>query len=85
MDINDVDEIHVFTDSTTAIRQSLDPSIHSAQECALEILFLITPWVEEGNKRIHFHHVPDSEDYMFFFFFLKSTIYIPGLIRQTGH
>ena len=65
MDINNVDEIHVFTDSTTAIRQSLDPSIHSAQECALEILFLITPWVEQGNKRIHFHHVPDSEDYMF--------------------
>ena len=65
MDINDVDEIHVFMDSTTAIRQSLDPSIHSAQEYALEILFLITPWVEQGNKRIHFHHVPDSEDYMF--------------------
>ena len=65
MDINDVDEIHVFTDSMTAIRQLVDPSIHSAQECALEILFLITPWVEQGDKWIHFHHVPDSEDYMF--------------------
>ena len=65
MDINDVDEIHVFMDSTTAIMQSMDPSIHSAQECALEILFLITPWVEQGNKQIYFHHVPDSEDYMF--------------------
>ena len=65
MDINNMDEIHVFMDSITAIRQSMDPSIHSTQECALEILFLITPWVEQGNKWIYFHHVSNSEDFMF--------------------
>ena len=52
-------------DSMTAIRQSMDPSIHSAQEYALEILFLIAPWVEQGNKQVYSHHVPDSEDFIF--------------------
>ena len=65
MNINNVDEIHIFMDSTTAIRQSMDPSIYSVQESTLEILFLITSWVEQGDKWVYFHHVPDSEDYMF--------------------
>ena len=41
--IHDMEEIHVFSDSTNAIKHSLDPSIHSAQCYALEILYTLTP------------------------------------------
>ena len=50
----------------------MDPSIHSVQKSTLEILFLITPWIEQGNKRVYFHHIPDSKDYMFMRRFLAS-------------
>jgi len=36
-------EIHVFSDFTNAIKHSLDPSIHSVQCYALEILSILTP------------------------------------------
>ena len=65
VDLSDIEEIHVFSDSTNAIKHALDPSIHSAQESALETLFLITPWIERNNNCIFFHYVPDSADYVF--------------------
>jgi len=64
--ISDIEEIHVFSDSTNAIHHSIDPSIHSAQSSAITILPILTPWIEGDDKhRIIFHHVPDCEDYVF--------------------
>ena len=64
--IFDMEEIHIFLDSTNAIKHLLGPSIHSAQCYVLEILSILTPWMEENDKlRIICHHVPNCEDYMF--------------------
>ena len=64
--ISDIDEIHIYSDSTYALHHMLDPSIHSAQLYALESLGVLSPWMEENaNHRIFLHHVPDCEDYAF--------------------
>ena len=64
--ISDIEEIHVFLDSTNAIYHSTDPSIHSVQSSTITMLSILTPWMEKNvNHRILFHHVPDCEDYMF--------------------
>jgi len=64
--ISDIDEIHIYSDSTYALHHMLDPSIHSAQLYALESLGVLFPWMEENaNHRIFLHHVPDCKDYVF--------------------
>jgi len=64
--ISDVDEIHIYSDSTYALQHMLDPSIHSVQLYALELLGILSPWMEENaNHRIFLHHVSNCEDYMF--------------------
>jgi len=64
--ISDIEEIHVFSDSTNALYHSIDPSIHSAQLSAITTLSILTLWIEENDKhRIIFHHVPNCEDYVF--------------------
>ena len=64
--ISDIEEIHVFSDSTNAIFHSIDPSIHSVQSSAITMLSVLTPWMEKNdNHRIIFHHVPDCKDYVF--------------------
>jgi len=64
--ISDIEEIHVFSDSTNAIFHSIDPSIHSAQSSTITMLSVLTSWMEENdNHRIIFNHIPNCEDYMF--------------------
>jgi hypothetical protein len=64
--LSDIDEIHIFTDSTNAIKHSLNPSIHSAQKYSLEILSCLNSWIgEHDDRQVFFHHVPDSEDFVF--------------------
>jgi len=64
--ISDIEEIHIYSDSTYALHHMLDPSIHSAQLYVLESLSVLFPWMEENaNHRIFLHHVPDCEDYVF--------------------
>ena len=66
VDINILEEIHIFSDSINAIRQVLDASPHSAQLSALELLFNLRPWMEsKTTSSIVLHHVPDSADYVF--------------------
>ena len=64
--ISDINEIHIYSDSTYALHHMLDPSIHPAQLYVLESLGVLSSWIEENaNHRIFLHHVPDCEDYMF--------------------
>ena len=56
--ISDIDEIHIYSDSTYALHHMLDPSIHSAQLYVLESLSVLSPWMEENaNHRLLLHHV----------------------------
>ena len=64
--IGDINEIHIYLDSTYALHYMLDPSIHSVQLYVLESLGILSPWMgENANHRIFLHHVPDCKDYMF--------------------
>ena len=64
--ISNINEIHIYSDSTYALHYMLDSSIHSAQLYVLESLSVLSPWMEENtNYRIFLHQVPDCEDYVF--------------------
>jgi len=64
--ISDIKEIYIYSDSTYVLHHMFDPSIHSAQLYALELLSVLSPWMEgNANHRIVLHHVPDCEDYVF--------------------
>ena len=64
--ISDIDEIHIYSNSTYALHHMLNLSIHSAQLYALESLGVLFPWMEENaNHRIFLHHIPDCKDYVF--------------------
>jgi len=64
--IDDIKEIHIYSDSTYALHHMLDPSIHSAQLYVLESLGVLSSWMEgNADHRIVLHHIPDCEDYVF--------------------
>jgi len=46
--ISDIDKIHIYSDSTYALHHMLDPSIHSAQLYALELLSVLSK-IEAGR------------------------------------
>ena len=64
--ISDINEIHIYSDSTYVLHHMLDPSIHSVQLYALESLSILFSWIEKNtNYSIFLHHVPDCENYVF--------------------
>jgi hypothetical protein len=55
--LEDVRQVHVFSDSANALRLTMDVSHHSGQHSSLSICKVLVPWLQHHpNNCIHFHH-----------------------------
>ena len=51
-------ELHIFADSLTALRWTVDPSLHSSQVHSLNFLWHVWPWLHgQADTRIVLHYV----------------------------
>jgi hypothetical protein len=56
--LEDVRQVHVFSDSTNALRLTMDASHHSGQHASLSICKVLVPWLQHHpNNCVHFHHI----------------------------
>jgi hypothetical protein len=54
----DVHDLHIFSDSTNALRHALDASHHSGQPSSLLICGVLVPWLRHHPANVvHLHHV----------------------------
>lgn len=55
---HDIHDIHIFSDSTNALRQCLDVSHHSGQLSSLKACEVLLPWLRlHAHHKVHFHHI----------------------------
>jgi hypothetical protein len=56
--LEDVHQVHMFSDSTNALRLCMDASHHSGQPASLAICRLLVPWLKQhANNSVHLHHI----------------------------
>jgi hypothetical protein len=56
--LEDVQQVHVFSDSTNALRLTMDMSHHLGQHASLSICKVLVPWLRHNpNNCVHFHHI----------------------------
>jgi hypothetical protein len=56
--LEDVRPVHVFSDSTNALRLTMDVSHHLGQHASLSICKVLVPWLlHHPNNCVHFHHI----------------------------
>jgi hypothetical protein len=56
--LEDVCQVHVFSDSTNVLHLSMDASHHSGQPASLAICRLLVPWLKQhANNTVHLHHI----------------------------
>jgi hypothetical protein len=56
--LEDVQQVHVFSDSANALRLTMDVSHHLGQHLSLSICKVLVPWLRHHpNHSVHFHHI----------------------------
>jgi hypothetical protein len=56
--LEDVRQVHVFSDSTNALCLTMDMSHHLEQRSSLSICKVLVPWLRhQANNCVHFHHI----------------------------
>jgi hypothetical protein len=56
--LEDVRQVHVFSDSANALRLTTDVSYHLGQHLSLSICKVLVPWLRHHpNNCVHFHHI----------------------------
>jgi hypothetical protein len=56
--LEDVCQVHVFSDSANMLCLTMDTSHHSGQHLSLSICKVLVPWLQHHpNNSIHFHHI----------------------------
>jgi hypothetical protein len=65
--LEDVQQVHIFSDSANALHLTMDASHHSGQHSSLSICKMLVPWLQHHpNNCVHFHHITlgvELEDY----------------------
>jgi hypothetical protein len=61
VDLEDVQQVHVFSDPANALCLTMDTSHHSGQHSSLSICKVLVPWLQHPpNNCVHFHHITPS-------------------------
>ena len=72
-----IKEIHVFSDSTNALRHCMDASHHSGQFASISISEKLVPWFQlHPDTSLHLHHISDGveiEDHQLVHLLATST------------
>jgi hypothetical protein len=56
--LEDVCQVHVFSDSANALCLTMDMSHRSGQHLSLSICKVLVPWLQHHpNNSVHFHHI----------------------------
>jgi hypothetical protein len=56
--LEDVQQVHVFSDSANTLRLTMDMSHHLGQHLSLSICKVLVPWLQHHpNNCAHFHHI----------------------------
>jgi ribonuclease HI len=56
--LEDIHQVHLFSDSTNVLRLCMDTSHHSGQPASLAICRLLVPWLKQhANNTVHLHHI----------------------------
>jgi hypothetical protein len=56
--LEDVQQVHVFSDSANTLCLTMDVSHHSGQHLSLSICKVLVPWLQyHPNNCVHFHHI----------------------------
>jgi hypothetical protein len=56
--LEDVQQVHVFSDSANALCLTMDVSHHLGQHSSLSICRVLVPWLQHHpNNCVHFHHI----------------------------
>jgi hypothetical protein len=56
--LEDVQQVHVFSNSVNALHLTMDASHHSGQHLSLSICKVLVPWLQHHpNNSVHFHHI----------------------------
>jgi hypothetical protein len=75
--LKDIRQVHVFSDSTNALRLCMDVSHHSGQPASLAICRLLVPWLKQhADNMIHLHHITpgvELEDHLLVHIHATST------------
>jgi hypothetical protein len=75
--LEDVHQVHVFSNSTNMLRLTMDASHHSGQHLSLSICKVLVPWLRHHpNNSVHFHHITagvDLEDHQLAHILATST------------
>jgi hypothetical protein len=84
VDLEDVRQIHVFSDSANALCLTMDTSHHSGQHTSLSICKVLVPWLQHHpNNCVHFHHITpgvELEDHQ-----LAHILKSGPWMRKAGH
>jgi hypothetical protein len=63
VDLEDIHQVHVFSDSMNALHLTMDMSHHSGQHLSLSICKVLVPWLQRHpNNSVHFHHITAGMD-----------------------
>jgi hypothetical protein len=61
--LEDIHQVHVFSNSTNTLRLSMDASHHLGQHSSLSICKVLVPWLQHHpNNSVHFHHITAGVD-----------------------
>jgi hypothetical protein len=61
--LEDVHQVHVFSDSLNVLCLTMDVSHHSGQCSSLSICKVLVSWLKHHpNNTVHFHHITDGMD-----------------------
>jgi hypothetical protein len=75
--LEDVWQVHVYSDSANALCLTMDVSHHSGQHLSLSICKVLVPWLQRHpNNSVHFHHITagvDLEDHQLAHILATST------------
>jgi hypothetical protein len=75
--LEDVQQVHVFSDSENTLRLTMDASHHSGQHLSLAICKVLVPWPQHHpNNCVHFHHITpgvELEDHQLVHILATST------------
>jgi hypothetical protein len=56
--LEDIHQVHVFSDSANTLCLTMDVSHHSGQHSSLSICKVLVPWLQHHpNNSVHFHHI----------------------------
>jgi hypothetical protein len=75
--LEDVRQVHVFSDSANTLCLTMDMSHHSGQHTSLSICKVLVPWLRHhSNNCVHFHHITpgvELEDHQLVHILATST------------